>query len=186
MAKSLSTFVIAKMLYVNPASVANWIDREMLVAHRTPGGHRRVETEDLARFLHEHKMPIPQELHATPTRILVVDDEVPLAKMIAIAIKTAHPEYEVIEANDGFHAGRFIVSKQPDVVILDLKMPGTDGFEVCRLIRAQTSAQQPEVLAMTANPSAHVTERILACGARVCMAKPLDIDYLLKEVEASL
>ena len=63
MAKTLSTFAIAKMLYVDPGSVANWIDRGMLVAHRTPGGHRRVATEDLVTFLRDHKMPIPGELN---------------------------------------------------------------------------------------------------------------------------
>ena len=186
MAKTLSTFAIAKLLYVDPGSVANWIDQGMLIAHRTPGGHRRVATEDLVRFLRDHKMPVPDELDATPTRILVVDDEMPVAHMIAKAIKSAHPEYDVIEANDGFRAGTLIASKQPDIVILDLRMPGMDGYEVCRLIRAQEPTRQTEVLAITAYPSPETEKRILECGARVCMAKPLDIDDLLKEVETSL
>lgn len=186
MAKTLSTFAIAKMLYVDPGSVANWIDRGMLTAHRTPGGHRRVATEDLVSFLRSHKMPVPAELNATPTRILVVDDEVPVAQMIAKALKAAHPEYEIIEANDGFRAGTIITAKQPDIVILDLRMPGMDGYEVCTLIRSQEATRQTEVLAMTAYPSPETEKRILDCGARVCISKPLDIDDLLKEVEASL
>ena len=66
MAKNLSTFAIAEMLHVDPGSVANWIDQGLLKAHRTPGGHRRVASEDLVMFLREHKMPIPAELDATP------------------------------------------------------------------------------------------------------------------------
>ena len=186
MAKTLSTFAIAKMLYVDPGSVANWIDQGMLPAHRTPGGHRRVVSEDLVLFLREHKMPIPEELATTPTRILVVDDEAPVAQMIARAIRAAHPEYEVIEANDGFRAGTMIASQQPDMVILDLRMPGMDGYEVCSLIKSQDSTKHVEILAMTAYHSPENESRIIECGARVCLSKPLDIDKLLEEVRASL
>lgn len=186
MAKTLSTFAIAKMLYVDPGSVANWIDQGMLAAHRTPGGHRRVAAADLVRFLREHKMPVPQELDAAPTCVLIVDDEVHVAQMIAKAIKTAYPEFEIIEANDGFRAGTLIASKSPDIVILDLRMPGMDGYEVCSLIRSQESTRQTDVLAITAYPAPESEQRILECGARVCMSKPIDIDELLREVEASL
>jgi two-component system, OmpR family, response regulator len=186
MAKTLSTFAIAKMLYVDPGSVANWIDQELLPAHRTPGGHRRVATEDLVHFLREHKMPIPDQLSATPTRVLVVDDEAAVAKMIARAVKTAHPEYEVIEANDGFRAGTIVATQQPDVVILDLRMPGMNGYEICRLIKSQETTKHITVLAMTAYPSPDGQKQILDCGARVCLTKPLDINQLLDEVAASL
>jgi hypothetical protein len=62
MANNLSTFAIAEMLHVDPGSVANWIDQDLLKAHRTPGGHRRVAIEDLVQFLRKHKMPVPPEL----------------------------------------------------------------------------------------------------------------------------
>ena len=186
MAKTLSTFAIAKLLYVDPDSVAIWVDQGMLQAHRTPGGHRRVATEDLVRFLREHKMPIPGELEVAPTTVLVVDDEPAVAQMIARAVKTAHPEYEVIEANDGFRAGTIVASQQPDVVILDLRMPGMDGYEVCRLIKAQDTTRHAEVLAITAYPSPENEAKILDCGARICLSKPLDIDRLLEEIEVSL
>ena len=184
--KMLSTFAIAKMLYVDPGSVANWIDQEMLPAHRTPGGHRRVDVDDLVRFLRVHKMPIPKELAAASPKVVVVDDEVAVTRMISRAIKAAHPEYEVIEANDGFRAGAVVASQNPDVVILDLRMPGMDGFEVCSQIKGQESTRQVTVLAMTAYPSAQTEKKILGCGAKVCLSKPLEIDSLLKEIAAVL
>ena len=186
MAKNLSTFAIAQMLHVDPGSVANWIDRGLLKAHRTPGGHRRVEAEDLVRFLRDHKMPVPEELAAAPKRILIVDDEPPITQLIARAIKASHPECEVMEAHDGFRAGTRIATLKPDVVILDLRMPGMDGYDVCRLIKSQDATRHAEVLAMTAYPSEENITRIKECGARVCMIKPLDMDQLIKEVEASL
>lgn len=186
MAKNLSTFAIAQMLHVDPGSVANWIDQALLKAHRTPGGHRRVAVEDLVQFLREHKMPIPSELETTPVRILVVDDEPAITQLIARAIKAAMPELEVIEAHDGFRAGTIIATLKPDVVVLDLRMPGMDGYEVCRLIKSQEATKHAEVLAMTAYPSPEGEKRILERGARVCLSKPLNIERMLEEVRASL
>ncbi len=186
MAKDLSTFAMAKMLHVDPGSVANWIDHGLLKAHRTPGGHRRVAPEDLVHFLREHKMPIPKELELPPARIMVVDDNPAVTQLIALTIKKEHPDYEVIEAHDGFRAGAMLATLRPNVVILDLRMPGMDGFEVCRLIKSQAATENTDVVAITAYPSEANTARILEVGARVCLTKPLDMDRLMKEVEASL
>ena len=186
MAKNLSTFAIAQMLHVDPGSVANWIDQELLKAHRTPGGHRRVATEDLITFLREHKMPIPPELETTPTRVLIVDDEPAITDLIARRIRTAHPDYKVVEAHDGFRAGTLVATLKPDVVILDLRMPGMDGYEVCRLIKSQEATKHAEIIAMTGFPSPENESRIIECGARVCLPKPLDLDRVAQEVDASL
>jgi CheY-like chemotaxis protein len=186
MGRNLSTFAIARMLHVDPGSIANWIDQNLLKAHRTPGGHRRVATDDLVTFLRKHKMPIPAELDSVPSRVVIVDDEPAITRLIAWAIKAALPECEVVEAHDGFRAGTIVAILKPNVVILDLRMPGMDGYEVCRLIKTQESTRQADVLAMTAYPSPENVQRIIDCGARVCLAKPLNMEALLTEVRASL
>lgn len=186
MTKNLSTFAIAKMLHVDPGSVANWIDQDLLKAHRTPGGHRRVMREDLIDFLHRHKMPIPSEMVDGPIRILIVDDEAGVAGMIAKNIQLTHPDYEVIEAHDGFRAGTIVATMHPDVVLLDLRMPGMDGYEVCQEIRNQEGSRQTEIIAMTAYPSPESKARIQQCGARTCLSKPLDTALLLRELDAAI
>ena len=186
MAKTWSTFAIAKVLNVDPGSVANWIDQELLKAHRTPGGHRRVSSEDLLDFLRRRKMPVPQELATTPDRVLVVDDERAVATFVARAIRQAFPDCEVYEAYDGFAAGTMVATLKPDVVILDLRMPGLDGYEVCRMIKGKVNENTPHVIAMTAYPSFESEKRILECGARICLSKPLDVERLGREVAACL
>jgi excisionase family DNA binding protein len=186
MGKMLSTFQIAKLLHVDPGSVANWVDQDLLAAHRTPGGHRRVSREDLVQFLREHKMPVPPELDSGPTRILVVDDEPAITQLIARVITAAHPNFEITQAHDGFSAGTLMATLKPDVVVLDLRMPGMDGYEVCSLIKGKEATKHAQVLAMTAYPSPENQQRILACGAKVCMSKPLDMDALLEEIAACL
>jgi len=186
LSKHLSTFAIANLLHVDPGSVANWIDRNLLKAHRTPGGHRRVAVEDLLEFLRQHNMPIPEELNCSPPKVLVVDDEPAITQLISRAIKAAHPDYEVLEAHDGFTAGTICATHKPNVVILDLRMPGMDGYEVCRQIKGQKSTHQIEVIAITAYPSSNGQKSILECGARVCLSKPLDMDELLNVLQSTI
>ena len=184
--RHLSTFDVAAMLDVDPGSVANWIDSGLLRAHRTPGGHRRVAADDLLEFLREHNMPIPPELEARPVRVVVVDDEPAVTEMIARAIRSEHPDYEVAEAHDGFKAGSIIATLKPDVVILDLRMPGMDGFEVCKSIKSEQATRHSTVIAVTAYDSEENTRRIMDCGAAACLPKPLDLSELLRRVEAAV
>ena len=180
--KDLSTFDVAQMLGVDPGSVANWIDQGRLRAYRTPGGHRRVAAADLLAFLKGHNMPIPRELADRPVRVVVVDDQPPMTQMIAKAIKRAHPECEVVEAHDGFQAGAVIATLRPDVVILDIRMPGMDGFEVCRMIKGHAATRHAKVVAVTAFPSEEAEASILACGASLLLPKPLNLPRLVGEV----
>ena len=65
-------------------------------------------------------------------------------------------------------------------------MPELDGFEVCRRIKAQEKTKDIVVIAMTSNRSAKVEKRILECGAKVCLSKPLDSNLLMKEISSVL
>lgn len=183
---TLSTSDVAKILGVAVGSVANWIDHSQLKAGRTPGGHRRVVVSDLLAFLQERNLPIPEVLRPSQPRILVVDDEQSVAHWIVEELRGEHPEWDVLEAHDGFTAGQIVGSCKPDVVILDLRMPGMDGFEVCRRIKADPQTRHAAVIAVTAFASDQNEQDIHKCGAQACLGKPLEIDLLLKEMDRAL
>ena len=182
----LSTTAVAEMLGVSVASIANWIDAGKLKAGRTPGGHRRVRAEDLVYFLRRQGLPIPEALVSSAPKILVVDDEEPVARWMAEEIKLERPDFEVRTACDGFAAGDLVASWSPDVVILDLRMPGMDGYEVCRRIKAKPETSGTQVIAVTAFYSPQVVRDIAGCGAAACLMKPIDIAVLLTRVEDAL
>jgi excisionase family DNA binding protein len=186
--RNYSTFAVAEMLGVDPGSVVNWIDGGLLKAFRTPGGHRRVSAVDLQAFLVRHKMPVPPELATqdVPVCVAVVDDEPELAHLVSRAILAEHPDYQVVEAHDGFQAGTVVSTYKPQVVILDLKMPGIDGFEVCRMIKTNEATKHATVIAITAYASPENQDRILNAGARICLEKPLDLAELVRHVEAAI
>ncbi|MBS3733730.1 MAG: response regulator [Phycisphaerae bacterium] len=188
MSKLLSTTAVAKLLHVSVGSVAKWIDKGQLKAGRTPGGHRRVAAKDVVAFLKRQGLPIPPELqkNAAP-KILIVDDETDVVSWLTAEIRDAHPEYEVLQAYDGFSAGEIFGAERPGVVLLDIRLPGLDGFEVCRRIKARASDNgQTTVLAMTADCNEQVAAEIVACGAMACLSKPLDPADLIARIEAAV
>ncbi len=184
--KALSTSTVAEMLGVAAGSVANWIDKGQLKAGRTPGGHRRVTALDLLRFLKQQKLPIPPELSDVESTILIVDDEPAVANWIADEVSMEFPSCKVLQANDGFAAGDIVASERPMVVILDLRMPGMDGFEVCRRIKARPETSDTIVIAITAYASPECERKIIDCGAEVCLPKPLEIKELLERIRPAV
>lgn len=171
-----TTFEAAKLCHVSPLSIINWVNAGRLPAFRTPGGHRRIRMEDLTRFMRDNGIPLPDRLKQGSGRrkVLVVDDESSVRQLLADHLASRASPYEVFTAADGFEAGRLVVSSRPDVVLLDLRMPGLDGFQICRTIKADPETANTVVIAMTGFYSIETETRILECGAIRCFAKPLE------------
>lgn len=184
--KHLSTTTVARMLGVAVGSVANWIDNNKLKAGRTPGGHRRVTKADLLSFVRRHNLPVPDELVGARPRILIVDDEPDITKWIAKIVQEHHPDYEVKEAHEGFGAGEIVGSWQPNVVLLDLRMPDLDGFAVCSRIKSRPDGKNVVVIAITGDDTPQAKSRIIECGAVAYLTKPLDTNQLMVKINQAV
>ena len=180
MNRKLTTSQTARFLGVSDQTIANWIDQGRLPAGRTPGGHRRVEADDLVEFLKKQKLRIPQELARTSPMLLVVDDEPAVTGWLAQTIQRDFPDCQVMVANDGYAAGEIVTAQRPEVVLLDLYMPGMDGFEVCRRIKAGDATRETVVVAMTANPSPEAEQAALEAGASAYLPKPIKSEHLAR------
>jgi len=174
------------MIGVAVSSVSKWIDGGMLPAGRTPGGHRRIEQEDFVRFLQKQQFRIPPELQSNALKILIVDDEKLYSRWLAEEIGERYAHSEISVAHDGFSAGEVTVQIKPAVIILDLHMPGIDGLEVCRRIKANPHTTQTVVIAVTADTDPQIRERIIELGACACLAKPVDVEVLVAEIDKAL
>jgi two-component system, OmpR family, response regulator MprA len=115
-------------------------------------------------------------------RILVVDDERAVRESLERALRLEG--YEVALAEDGAQALGTLADQAPDAMVLDLMMPGVDGFEVCR--RMRSSGDRTPVLVLTARDS--VTDRVsgLDAGADDYLVKPFALDELLARLRALL
>jgi len=179
--RPLTTGEVATYCHVSKESVVKWIKGGKLKAYRTPGGHYRILKNTLKEFLQAYGMPVDQDYFGVHSRrILIVDDEPAIREMLSRHLISNGQPYEVETAKDGYEAGHKVASFKPDLLILDIRMPGIDGFEVCRKLKADPVTQGIKIIAITAYPNS--VEKIIACGADVCLTKPLDLEALKQEV----
>ena len=120
-------------------------------------------------------------MESNPVRILVVDDEPPMVELVRGYL--VREGWQVVTAVDGTQALEIARSERPDVVVLDLMLPGLDGIEVCRQIRTFSDAY---VVMLTAK-SEEVDKLIgLAVGADDYLTKPFSPRELVARIHAIL
>ena len=132
----MSTHDVARYCNVTPRTVLRWVDSGVLPGYQTGGGRRRIQREELLRFMKSRGMEVPDDLFEVRTRVAIVDDDALHVKSLERMLQTLAPRVEIRTAADGFAAGALLYSFRPHLVLLDLVMPGLDGFEVCRRVRA--------------------------------------------------
>lgn len=112
--------------------------------------------------------------------ILIVDDD-PSARETLIAMLESQ-DHRLEIAKDGFQALRIIAHAQPDLVLLDVMMPGMDGFEVCRRIRAMPLVAEVPILILTALDDRESLLQGIEAGADDFLTKPVDRQELVARV----
>jgi two-component system KDP operon response regulator KdpE len=116
-----------------------------------------------------------------PTKILVVDDEVEIRKLLNVFLSVE--DFEVSEAETGKSAIRHIVSAKPDLIILDLGLPDMDGQEILRSVR---QASQVPILVLSARSDDADVVAALNAGADDYVTKPFRVENLLARIRANL
>lgn len=178
--KVFSTGDVAKYVGVNFRTVIRWIERGELDGYKLPGrGDHRVTLSSLLAFMNKHQMPIPEELLPIQKKVLVVEDDEPMAKAIARVFK--RNGWQVEFAHDGFEAGMALASFNPSLMTLDLKMPYMNGFKVLQLTREKLALKNLKILVISAQPDGDL-QMALESGADGVLAKPFENDELLDQV----
>ena len=113
--------------------------------------------------------------------VLIVEDDRDLARVLQLSLSRLRPDLEVRLAASGAAALALAEAEPPDLVVLDVRLPPPDGFEVCRRLR-ETS--RVPILMMTAHDGPEERERALALGADDFLVKPFDHAVFLDRVRA--
>jgi excisionase family DNA binding protein len=186
----LTTGEVAKICDVTKVTAANWIRSGKLKAYRPPKGWYRVHPKDLFDFLAAGGMPIPEGLEVDGaggrTHVLVVDDEPSFGKFVTQALEARSDRYHVTAASNGFEAGRRIGERKPDAILLDLHMPGIDGFEVCRSLKSSGKYSDIVVIVVSGFLDDEARQRAEAAGADLCLPKPAGAEQLVGALESAL
>jgi DNA-binding response OmpR family regulator len=119
-----------------------------------------------------------------PASVLVVDDEPNIVLSLEFLMRQAG--YDVRVARDGDAALAAIAAHPPDLVLLDVMMPGRDGYAVCQAIRADPACARTKVIMLTARSREVEREKGIAMGADDYVTKPFSTRTLVDRVRAML
>jgi CheY-like chemotaxis protein len=117
------------------------------------------------------------------TSVLVVDDDAGIRDVMRAIL--AHEDYAIYEAENGEVALAFCAAARPDVVLLDMMLPGMHGLEVLRALKADPATAAAKVVVITALGTS-IREEALAAGADGFFAKPFSPTALIQAVEQAL
>ena len=115
--------------------------------------------------------------------ILVVDDEPAIRLLLRLTLEEAG--YRVIEAADGAAALQATRQQRPDLVLLDVALPGLSGIEVCRRLRAEPATAATPVL-LISGIDRRIEAEAAAAGALACIVKPFELSGLVEQAARAL
>src|SRR3972149_11541837 len=139
----LTTGQIAAGCQVSIPTVKRWIRGGHLAAFRTAGGHYRITEQEFDRFLFAHRVPRAPNV---PPRLLIVEDDPNIRATLAEAL--TWQGYAIDVAQDGYEGLIKVGTLHPDLLILDLRMSGLDGFQVCRKVKADPAVPSAQICAL--------------------------------------
>jgi cyclic di-GMP phosphodiesterase len=157
------------------ATLSSLISRSReALARAKAGGKNRV-------CFYEEQQSIDREAHP---RVLVVDDEPVNRKLMEALLLTLN--YEVLKASNGEEALHIVHKTEPDLILLDAMMPGMDGFEVCRRLKAHHSTRLIPIIMLTASNAPDAKLRGIEAGADDFITKPPNRPELLARTTSLL
>jgi excisionase family DNA binding protein len=186
----------AEYLNVSLATLDRMEKERRLTPFRTPGGHRRYSLAMLNEYLERSRQRSlsvrPSIRHARnvqgdkpqdgKVRILVVDRESDTVELIIRALREDRDVYEFASASNGYEVGVQVVAFKPDVIVLSIARPESDGFEVCKKIKGNPETEHIRVVGIVGFAGDRKVEEMLRCGADDCLIKPLQIEDLQRSV----
>jgi DNA-binding response OmpR family regulator len=124
------------------------------------------------------------EAEGAAPRILIVDDDPVIVRLLQINFRLEG--YEVDTASRGEEALERVRENRPDVVVLDVMMPGIDGWEVCRQLKENPAVRHVPVIFLSARAQDEDRQRGYALGVDEYVTKPFDPAHLVEIVRRSL
>jgi CheY-like chemotaxis protein len=114
--------------------------------------------------------------------LLVVDDDPFIRRLITTTLEDV-AEFHLLEAQDGVQALELADRHRPQIVLLDIDIPGADGIEVCRALRANPNTSESTIVMLTASHNDAIEAQADAAGADLFLTKPFSPLELLRLVD---
>ena len=177
----------AAILAISVGTVQLWVDKGLLVAWKTAGGHRRVTRESINKILHasptaQPKTPAtvaPQNQTAERLRVLVVEDDRDLTRLYQTMLRR-WPMAPLVETSDnGIEALLAVERLKPDLLFIDLNIPGVDGFQMLNILNGKAGFEGMTAVVVSGLSPAEMAERGGVPPNILVLPKPISFDKLL-------
>ncbi len=119
-------------------------------------------------------------MQAIKKKILFVEDEPDQRTIVRMRVETGG--FEFVEAENGKEGLKKAVSEKPDLILMDIIMPGMDGLEVCRRLREDPKTASIPIIATTAAGIEDLERQCYSAGVNDCVRKPYEAADLLKKI----
>jgi CheY-like chemotaxis protein len=179
-----SALEVANICGVVNQTAINWIKSGHLKAFTTPGGQYRVYARDLAAFLGKRGLDASEEAlkiileNANWGALLIAGADVELSMVLKGGIQRDFPDFEIIQAFDGFETGKALAEKRPGFILLDAEFPGVDCRKLVEVIRGDLSFGKPFILVIGESESG----RDLGNEVAAVFPKPPDVEQIAKAI----
>jgi len=177
----LSTSEVAALFQVSPVTVDMWVRNNALASTKTTDGHDRFNYTDIQKYAEKHNISIDGDIKQI-TKVLIVDDDSFVADFLKDFLESREVVYEVQRTGISFMADKLVHKFHPHVLILDFRMPGMNGIELCRTFRSQID-DGLRVIGISGFWSENDREEFMFAGGEVCLDKPLDVKQLIQVLE---
>lgn len=151
-AEPYTTIEVASLLGLAVRSVQLMVDRGELDAWKTPGGHRRISRASVERWLAERrggiKAPDAGRVRRAQ-RVLLIEDSVHFQNLVRLLASQKFPQVELHVADEGFVGLAMAGQLQPDVLIVDILLPGIDGATLITSLRSHPQFRQSRLIVIT-------------------------------------
>ncbi|HDQ70651.1 MAG TPA: response regulator [Chloroflexi bacterium] len=120
-------------------------------------------------------------------KILIVDDQAYIRVLLEQTLEDLrNTGIELLSAGDGLEAWKTVQEQRPDLVILDIMMPGLSGYEVCKRIKTDPDLSKVHIIMLTAKGQDEDLKRSIEAGADEYVTKPFNPDYLIERAASLL
>lgn len=170
------TFYTAKLLGLSVGTIQALVEKGELNAWKTKGGHRRISMESIREYQRQHGLTETSD-KTKFLKVLVVEDDAATLEVFKSTIDSWTLPIDVSLMSSAMEALIDINTLKPDVLITDLNMPGVDGFELLRTLRANPSFSSMVLVAMTGLSPAEVEEQGGLPPQTVSVQKPVDMKW---------
>lgn len=149
-----STLEVARMLGMAVRSVQLMVDRGELEAWKTPGGHRRISRASVESLLARRgSAPVARAPAAHPSgrsrRVLLIEDSAHYQNLVALLLKEEFPDLELHTAADGIAGLALYGQLQPELLLVDILLPGIDGAALITSLRSQPAFSGSRLIVVT-------------------------------------